>query len=354
MRQAIAWSHDLLSDAERTLFRRLAVFAGGFSFESAEAMGVVSPVTDDTTVGRAAFGQSPGADPDVAALIASLVDKSLVHPLPIDARIESVPPRFNMLETIREFGLDQLEELGDGETARAAHASWCLDLAERAHPSWTGPDEGVWMDRLDAEIDNIRAALAWSVKRGDAEFGLRLAVALSRFWGVRGHLRDARSWLERLLALPGSAQVPPALRAAALNGLCNLALDLSDYETARICGEESLEIRRRLGDRAGIAYSLENLAALALGQGNAAWERALLEECLAIRRELGTPQPVAVALARLGGAVNRTGITPGRGHCWTRRWPGLRHGEIRAAPPTHGSTSATSRTTRETPPRLGA
>jgi predicted ATPase/class 3 adenylate cyclase len=183
LRGAIAWSYDLLSPDEQALFRRMAVFVGGCTLEAAEA------------VCRAAGPP----ELDVLEGMTSLVDKSLLR----QEEEANREPRFQMLETIREYGLECLTTSGELESARRAHATDYLALAEEAEPELTGPQQGVWLHRLETEHDNLRAALQWSQARQDAETGLRLGGALWRFWLVRGYLREGRERLGRLLALAG-------------------------------------------------------------------------------------------------------------------------------------------------------
>jgi predicted ATPase len=192
MRDAIAWSHDLLAPEDKKLFRRLAVFVGGCTIEAVEAVVVAD------------------ADPQVDGLegVTSLVDRSLLQ----QADGTDGEPRFVMLETVREFALELLEESGEEVEVRRRHATWCLRLAANAGPDlYGGPEQIRWLDRLEAEHDNLRAALEWAERTGTSETGLRLVGALYWFWYVRGHLSEGRRWLERALARGTHA---PALRAA--------------------------------------------------------------------------------------------------------------------------------------------
>jgi predicted ATPase len=176
LRGAIAWSYELLSPDEQSLFRRLAVFAGGWSLEAAESV----CDRDDLEL-------------DVLDGLASLADKSLVRTGAADT------DRFTMLETIREFALEKLEESGEGEDIRRAHAEHFRDLAEEAEPHLIGEHQKEWLDRLETEHDNFRAGLAWSFTEDDA-LAVALAAHVSRLWHMRGHLSEGRTWLERALA----------------------------------------------------------------------------------------------------------------------------------------------------------
>jgi predicted ATPase/DNA-binding CsgD family transcriptional regulator len=295
MRDAIAWSYDLLEPDERALFRRLAVFAGGFTIESAEAV-------CGGTLER----------------IASLVDQSLIHllaassdgprsedPGDLSEVMAERTPRFTMLETIREYGLDQLSASGEAEATRLAHAAWYLGLAEAAEPLLAGPDQALWLDRLETEHPNLRAALAWSLDRIGDETALRLGTALWRFWEVRGHLVEARDWLERAVAHGRGGR--SAIRANALSSLGNILNTLCDYDRARRCHKETLTLRRELGDQRGSARSLSNLALLDTYQGEWALARAAYEEVLTIWRALDERSLVALTLNNLSEVVSAQG-----------------------------------------------
>ena len=180
MRDAIAWSYDLLSPEEQTLFRGLAVFVGGCTLEAAEAV--------CATDGNGALGVLEG--------ITSLVDKSLL-------REEDGPdgePRYQMLETVREFGLERLIDSGEEAEVRAAHAAHCLALAERTAPLVRGSEARTRLAVLEHDHGNLRAALAWFQARGEAEDFLRLAAALGYFWSMSGHWTEGNAWLEHALA----------------------------------------------------------------------------------------------------------------------------------------------------------
>jgi non-specific serine/threonine protein kinase len=216
--------------------------------------------------------------------------------------------RYQMLETIREYGLEQLDAAGERDDAHRRHAAHFLALAERAERELIGPDQGTWLARLDRDHENLRGALGWALAANDGELALRLATALWRFWAARGHLAEGFGWLERALA--ASDGVPPALRAKALNNLGNLANDLGDYGRAQRLYEQSLAIRQELGDRRAVASTLNNLGLLATNQGDHARARALLDENLAIRQELRDEPGVAFAFHNLGRLAHREGDYP--------------------------------------------
>jgi predicted ATPase len=273
LRGAIAWSHDLLTDTERRLFARLSVFAGGWTLESAEA------VCDPEALGV-----------DVLDGLTSLVDKSLVRRVEAPGR----PPRFSMLETIREFGREQLEACGDLEQVRRRHAEHFLDLAVEAEPHLTGPDQREWLRRCDLEQANLRAALRWAVDAADAGRAQAAAGALWRFWQQRGHLAEGRRWLEEVLAMP-SGRAPTAARAKALAGAGGIAWWQEDIAAARRLYEEALAVERELGDPARIADALYNLAFVAGADRDFEGAFRLFEESRELFRLAGDEAGVARA-----------------------------------------------------------
>jgi len=300
LRDAIAWSYDLLLAEEQALFRRLWVFAGGFTLKAAEA--VSRGVEQSSSRGEPTDSSTPRPlDPSAPLdLVASLVDKSLLAALP--TQVEE--PRFGMLETVREFALERLAASGEAEAAGRAHAGWCLRLAETAEPELFGPDQIAWMERLETEHPNLRAALAWSLDHGEAETAARIAAALWQFWENRGHLIEGRGWLERVAA---AGAVDSLARAKALNYLGNVDLDLGDYPRARVRYEEALAIRRRRGDQEGTARTLNNLGLLEGFEGNWARARGCHEAAVAIWRERGDERLTAISLANLGEALGSLG-----------------------------------------------
>ena len=276
MRATLDWSYDLLSEPEQGLFRRLSVFAGSFSLEAAEAVGAA----DEDTTG-AALG-----------LLESLAEQSLVTLKP-DINGDGV--RFGMLEPVRQYVLEKLKEGGEEEQARERHARYYEALAQRAEPELRGPDQARWLDLLDQENDNLRMALSWTTgRRGNKDVGLRLAVALRRFWSVRGHLEEGRRWLEAsLTSCPAPAL---SLRAKALGGLGEMALEQGEHGLAYSLFEESLALRRSLGNETCVASALQGLAEVALWRGD--YERAALlcAESVTLRREAGDRQGLATSL----------------------------------------------------------
>ena len=288
LRAAIDWSYGLLTEDERRLSRRLAVFAGGCTLDAAEAVCPAASLDE--------FAEWGG---DVLEGLASLVNKSLLR------SEQGAEPRFSMLETIREYGLEQLAAGGEAEALRRRHATHYLAVAERAEPALTGAAQGTWLARLEGEHDNLRAALRWSRESGESALGLRLAGALWRFWYVRGHLSEGRAWLDGLLALPANDEGPDsaASRAKALTGAGVLANIQGDYDRATALCEESVALYRGLGDKQGMAVALNVLGDVAVKQGD--YERAitLSEDSLALQRERGDKRGIAVALNNLGSVV---------------------------------------------------
>lgn len=249
LRATIDWSHEILDEAERRLFRRLAVFAGGFTLHAAEVV-----AGGDAT--------QPDEPHDVLDILTSLIDKSLLRalPPPDDGGSQTVT-RFGMLETLREYSLEQLAASGEEAEARTRHAHWCVDLVERADPELSGPNQQEWFNRLEAERDNIRAALNWAVEQGQSEIALRLCGSLYRFWVTAAHYAEGRQWTERALKLGPKVTSKP--RADSLLGLGVIAYFQGDYERAEAHTEEALATFDAIGDRAGFAYSYANLGLFA-------------------------------------------------------------------------------------------
>jgi non-specific serine/threonine protein kinase len=282
LRQAIAWSYDLLEAHEQTLLRRLAVFAGGQTLEAAEA------------VAGSSF------EGDVLEVIASLIDKNLLRP---DAQPDG-EPRFAMLETIREFGRERLAEAGEEAEVRRAHRRFYLGIVERASPDLNGPQQVAWLDHLAREHENLRLALEWSEAAGDWDAAERLVTGLWRFWLVRGHLTEARARVQQLLSL---TPVESARRAQLLAAAGTLAHNQGDYVAARSFYEDSLARSRAMGDEVAAAGTLTHLGWLAWRQGNYPSARALSEEALALHRGHGDRGGSANALNNLGWVAHHEG-----------------------------------------------
>jgi non-specific serine/threonine protein kinase len=285
MRAAIAWSHDLLTPDEQVLFRRLAVFVGGFTLEAAEA--VVSGSGESVT--------------DPFEGVASLLDKSLL-------RQELGPngePRFTMLETVREFALEQLAASGEDAVTRQRQASWCLALMEAAGRDLkTGRAQAAWLARLDAELDNLRAALVWFNAADEPANVLRL-LALSGYWIVRPYHAEVRGWLER--ALRAAPDAPAAVRAEALVVAAHTAGLLGDTPAAVAYAEEGLALARELGDPLALGRSHYAVGVVCAYSGDAARAAAPYEEAVSLLRKSGVTSWEALALAELGDTRLMTG-----------------------------------------------
>jgi tetratricopeptide (TPR) repeat protein len=284
LRGTVDWSYGLLNPAEQTLFRRLSVFSGGCTLEAVEA------VCD--TAGDLGL--------DVLDGMASMVDKSLAQQVE-EAAGET---RFVMLTTIREYALERLAASNDVAATRRSHAAYYLVIAEEgaaeaaAHPEW--------LDRLEVEHDNFRAALEYLTKTGDADWGLRLGSALFHFWETREYLTEGRSRIARLLALEGAA-ARPKLRSRLLFSAAVLAGEQGDYTSAQQLFDESLETCLELNDSRGVAVALNALAVNARDRGELATSSLLFERCVAIWRDEGDPADVARALSNLANVTRLQG-----------------------------------------------
>jgi predicted ATPase/transcriptional regulator with XRE-family HTH domain len=354
LRDAIAWSYDLLADAEQALFRRLGVFVGGCTLETAEAVASecrmqneeLRKTSDDPSLLHSAFC--------ILHLIEALVDQGLLQRID-DANGE---PRFVMLATIREYACERLVADGEMQALQQRHAQYFLALAEASEAALAGPDQGEWLARLEREHDNLRAAISWALESGATETALRLGAALRPFWRMHGYLSEGRRWLAAALACDRSATIDAAeqvgqagasvsrsassrqrARAKALNGAGVLAFEQGDYAHAQACHEESLALHRAIADTPGIAAALHNLGVVALLRGDyqRGWDifeaalvhframgdrlsisrcvsnlgiiakdrgdyaraRALQEEGLALKREIGNQWGIAVSLQNL-------------------------------------------------------
>jgi non-specific serine/threonine protein kinase len=289
LRATMDWSYNLLSEVERALLRRLSVFAGGWTLEAAEAI-----CADVAGVSLSVSPLGPSIRPDeILDLLAHLVDKSLVV---VEDR--GGEARYRLLETVRQYGREKLIESGEEAVLRGRHLNWVLARAERAEPELRGPDQGVWLDRLDVEHDNLRSALEWSLGGGEGETGLRLAGALWRFWWGHGYWNEGRKWLEGALSKSGSASV--SLKTKALLGAGRLAVLQGDYGQAKAFYEESLSLYRKLQDKEGIASSCFSLGIVAQRQSDYRRAMMLWEESLAMFRELGNKRYIALSLTSLG------------------------------------------------------
>ncbi|HEY7035457.1 MAG TPA: LuxR C-terminal-related transcriptional regulator [Thermomicrobiales bacterium] len=292
MRDAIDWSHDQLTPEERLLFRRLAVFVGGFTLEAAEYV--------RTEGGRRKAGEDESPSASVLDGIAALVDASLLRQEPGSAGGPGAGAhRFSMLETIRDYGLEQLAASGEDAATRRRHAAWFLALAEEAELAVIGPDSVRWLERLETEHPNLRAALDWFDEDGDAASGLRLAAGLWRFWWVRRHhLNEGRQRLQHALGQNPAART--SARAKALRGLAELETTRGEApQTIAALYAESVAVARACGDQQAEGYALLGSGVVARRQGDFEAGERLLGESLAIARTRGDDVSAAVALDNL-------------------------------------------------------
>ena len=319
LQAAVDWSYDLLTPTERALFRRLSVFTGGWTLDAAEAacssqcaLGG-SPPPPGGVGGKLPTAYSELPTDQVLDLLASLVDKSLVVVDDIGGEA-----RYRLLETLREYAARRLAESGEAAAIRRRHAVHYLALAERAAPELKGPDEGTWLRRLEAEHDNLRAALAWAVESGagdgENEMALRLAGALWPYWDLHGENAEGRRWLDRVLRT--SREAPTAARANALLGAGVLAWNQEDDAAARPLLEASLALARGLGDDRAIADALNALGDVARHQGRHAEARTRHQESLARCRALGDRVGAAAALRGLGDVARRLEDTATASACY--------------------------------------
>jgi predicted ATPase/DNA-binding CsgD family transcriptional regulator len=333
MRDAIAWSYDLLSSAEQEVFRRISVFVGGFTLAAAERVSGVGyrvseasreveesrsreeepsvgamPASPASVVSRqSSAGEAPASPaasqpltpdtrhptPNTLDLLARLVDMSLL-------RFEDAAGeegRYSLLETIREFGLDQLSTSGREHDARRAHAEWCLVFAEQAGPHAKRPDAAPWVMALEREHANARVALAWLRDQGDGNRVIRLAGLLWSFWQEHAHYREGRQWLETAISLAPEAPAEDRLRA--LTGAGALAWYLADVTQAHAWLAQTLPLARQVGNRHDEAFALINLGSLEAGMDDVDQAIANLEAGLALGREIGEFEPVVLALHNL-------------------------------------------------------
>jgi predicted ATPase/serine/threonine protein kinase len=286
LRAAIDWGYDLLSPAEQKLFRRLSVFVGGCSLESVEA---VCDTKGDLNL-------------DLLDGMASMVDKSLVQQVE-QGKGES---RFVMLETLREYALEKLEVSGEAALTKRAHAAYYLVLAEENATESSEAEGAEWLERLGLEHDNFRAGLVWLTETGNAEWGLRLGTALFRFWEVREYLAEGRDRLGRLLKLT-EAGATTKLRMRALFSAGVLAGEQGDYASAAALINESQDIAQALGDKTGVAVSLNALAVFARDRGDVEVAHILFEASLGLWRGLGDQKAIARALSNLANVLKLQG-----------------------------------------------
>ena len=272
------WSHELLSGDEKRLFGRLSVFAGGWTLEASEAVGAGEGVEEG----------------EILDLLSGLVEKSLI----IARGSDEGGVRYRMLEPIRQYAQEKLEERGEAEEVRRRHAALFLSLAEEAEPRLRGPEDRAWLDRLEEEHDNMRAALSWALEREEVELALRLAGVLETFWQAHGHWSDGRKWLEAALA--GDKRASVAARIRALEALLWLTYDQFDIERMAAVAQEGMKLSAEAEIDSSLAASLRiMLACPAWLGGDYERGRELLEESITLSREAGDKVKIAEAAFQL-------------------------------------------------------
>jgi len=282
MSATLDWSYDLLTEPEKALFGQLSVFVGGFSLEAAEAVGAAE--ADD--------------DSSVLHLLGELVGQSLVA-------VEALPdananePRYGMLEPVRQYASEKLEESGESATASRRHATFFLELAERAYPELRGEHQGEWLAKLEHENGNLRAAIGWAISEGEAETASRLGWALWLFWWLLGHQREGRRWMERLL----EQDSPAVLRAIDSTVAGIMAYTQGEYEASQSHLEEGLELARNVDDTTRTAFATYVLGLLSLNTQDYPTARSRLEEALSLFLERGDAQDAATVRNHLGALL---------------------------------------------------
>ncbi len=297
LRGAIAWSYDLLSQQEQQIFRRLAAFVDGWDWQAAEQV-------------CAAGGGLTG---DILEGLESLLDKSLLR----QEGQDNGEPRWWMLQTLREFGLEALANEGEAETTRHAHAGYYLALAEEAEPHLRGSDQKRWLSRLELEHENLRAALSFLLEQahrqariaqgcGPAERALSLCAALYPFWYMRSYILEGQAFLEQALAVRSEVSAP--VLAKVLSAAADMAFAIDDFGRAEALGSEGLALYRELGDRAGVANCLSLLGSVARGWGQYRLAAARLEEAGALFQEQGGSPERSINLSEWARVATEQGF----------------------------------------------
>ena len=294
LRDALAWSHELLSPAERSPFRRLSVFAGGATLDAIQEVCC--------------------HDPHVKVLesLATLVDHSLL----LQHETSTGEPRLSMLETIREYALERLAESGERDATERAHAHYYLTLALTGELALRGPEQVQWMEWLELEVNNLRAALRWAQDHDAKDVGLRLAGALWYFWFLSGRQNEGRGWLAALLVASPEAAQAPDVRAKAIVGASWLARSQGAFAEATALAGEGLALYERLADRGGRADALTTLVCVALDQDDPVRARPLAQESLALRREVGERWALGSSLNNVGYLAGVEGNLPEAAICF--------------------------------------
>jgi len=288
LRGALDWSYDLLIDPERTLFRRLSVFAGGWTLEAAEVVGPGGGIETS----------------DVLDLLSQLVDKSLV----VAEAVGEGVVRYRMLEPVRQYARERLAQDGEHEAVRRRHAGWCLAFVEDAEVGLRGPEQAAWVERTKHENANVQAALGWSLE-AEPEKALRLAAMMGYFWYRYGRIAEGQRWLEAVLAR--SEGFETSTRARVLRHAGVLSEEIGLYERAQRLHELGLALYRRLEDQEGVAASLTSLGALTFAVGDLGRAVALTRESLSLKRELGDERGLMSSRNNLGEMLQAAGDLAG-------------------------------------------
>jgi predicted ATPase/DNA-binding SARP family transcriptional activator len=286
LRATMDWSYALLSRGEQGLFQELAVFAGSWSLEAAEAI-----CKDEGGTLRVKDEIHPS---EVLELLSQLIDKSLVM-----AEMQGGEARYRMLEPIRQYAAEKLRESGELDQVQERHCHFFLLFAEETESKLKGPEQVQWLNRLEIEYDNLRAALSWALAAGKAELSLRLVVGLNLFWRLRDYLNEGRAWTEQALRQTPTPEQTES-RGRALNALMHLATFQGDYAAARSLADESLGLFLKLRDKQGIADTLQYLGNMTWHQSDYAVAQSFLEQGLALFREMGDKLGIADTLHYLG------------------------------------------------------
>ena len=284
LRGALDWSHDLLSEPERVLFRRLSSFAGGWTLQAAEVVGSGGSIEEH----------------EVLDLLSQLVDKSLV----LANAMEDGTVRYRLLEPVRQYARERLQKSEESKTVQFRHACWCLELVEEALGGLHGSEQASWVGLMNKEHANAQAALSWSLK-AEPETALRLAATLGYFWYRYGHIIEGRHWLETVLAQTGGTETATRAKTLRLAGV--LSEESGLYERAEKLHEQGLALYRRLGNREGIAASLTSLGALAYAVGDLERAMLLTQESLVLKRELGDERALMSSRNNLGEMMQKAG-----------------------------------------------
>jgi predicted ATPase/DNA-binding SARP family transcriptional activator len=301
LRAAIDWSYDLLDPAERQLFRQAAVFRGGFTLDALEQVVEIGDW-------RSGIGGLQSPSSKLLDLLTQLADKSLVIVEPHGAQ-----NRYRLLETLREYALEQFATADELKQLQRRHAEYYLAFAERAEPELTRAEQYEWLNRIETEHHNLRAALDYWVATADGEMALRLAAALHTFWETRGYVSEGREWLRKVLTHQASATI--ATQAWALNAAGFLAFRQSDFAAARPMLEAALALFEQAGESMGVAKALQNLAIVEMRQGDHSAAQQHMEQSLYLCQALNYNSGIARAFNFLGNlAWDRGQITIAREH----------------------------------------